>query len=254
MGKGDGRVRPGQKLDTAFSARAWNRAQDAADLVLGDRGGLQAGAGQTSDYPYTWVLAKNTTSGTVPRWGVLKISNVEITPTSSSGGATAQFEQMPVLTGVTPTANAPEWCVAVEPIAAGRIGRVAVGGVVQAKVNITSSGDQFVAAGTSVSALVSGGSGEGAILWKETGTGNGKWALVRFGAGAGGGLQLAETTAVWPKGTQRSVLLTPLGSGGFGSDQRFQFAFNEFTNLASGVKVLIAKAVDGRWYLVAAEC
>lgn len=40
MPRPDGRVQPGQRLDTAFSARAWNRAQDAADLVLGDRGGL----------------------------------------------------------------------------------------------------------------------------------------------------------------------------------------------------------------------
>jgi hypothetical protein len=37
MPRSDGRVRPGQKIDTAFSARAWNRAQDAADIVLKDR-------------------------------------------------------------------------------------------------------------------------------------------------------------------------------------------------------------------------
>lgn len=43
MARPDGRVQPGQRLDSAFSARAWNRAQDAADLVLGDRGGLAAG-------------------------------------------------------------------------------------------------------------------------------------------------------------------------------------------------------------------
>ena len=253
MARPDGRVQPGQRLDTAFSARAWNRAQDAADLVLGDRGGLQAGDGQSVAYPYTWVLAKDTTSGTVPRWGVLKINGVEITPTSSAGGPTAQFEQMPVLTGVTPTANAAEWCVAVEPITAGSIGRVAVGGVVQAKINIGNSGDQFVAAGTSVNALISGGSGEGAILWKESGTGNDKWGLIRFGAGAGG-LQLARTVAVWPKNTQQQVLLTPLGSGGFGADQKFQNTFNPFSNIDNGVDILIGKAVDGRWYLVAAEC
>jgi hypothetical protein len=35
-----GRINPGQRLDTAISARAWNRAQDAADLVLGDRAGV----------------------------------------------------------------------------------------------------------------------------------------------------------------------------------------------------------------------
>jgi hypothetical protein len=44
MARPDGRVQSGQKLTTAFSARAWNRAQDAADIVLGDRGGVAAGA------------------------------------------------------------------------------------------------------------------------------------------------------------------------------------------------------------------
>lgn len=43
MARPDGRVQPGQRLSTAFSARAWNRAQDAADLVLGDRGGINDG-------------------------------------------------------------------------------------------------------------------------------------------------------------------------------------------------------------------
>lgn len=33
----DGRIDPGQKLANAISARAWNRAQDAADIVLGER-------------------------------------------------------------------------------------------------------------------------------------------------------------------------------------------------------------------------
>ena len=33
--RGDGRIEIGQPLSTAISARAWNRAQDAADIVLG---------------------------------------------------------------------------------------------------------------------------------------------------------------------------------------------------------------------------
>jgi hypothetical protein len=46
MGKRqDGRIEPGQKLSGAISARAWNRAQDAADVVLGDRLGFAAGPG-----------------------------------------------------------------------------------------------------------------------------------------------------------------------------------------------------------------
>ena len=46
MSRPDGRIEPGQPLRGAISARAWNRAQDAADLVLGANTGVTAGAGQ----------------------------------------------------------------------------------------------------------------------------------------------------------------------------------------------------------------
>lgn len=36
----DGRIEAGQPLRTAISAAAWNRAQDAADIVLGQRPGF----------------------------------------------------------------------------------------------------------------------------------------------------------------------------------------------------------------------
>jgi hypothetical protein len=46
MGKRqDGRIEPGQKLAGAISARAWNRAQDASDIVLAERTGFGAEAG-----------------------------------------------------------------------------------------------------------------------------------------------------------------------------------------------------------------
>jgi hypothetical protein len=49
MGKRqDGRIEPGQKLAGAISARAWNRAQDAADIVLGERVGFAAGPGMAA--------------------------------------------------------------------------------------------------------------------------------------------------------------------------------------------------------------
>jgi hypothetical protein len=43
----DGRIEQGQRLSTAISARAWNRAQDAADIVLGERTGFGAEGPQT---------------------------------------------------------------------------------------------------------------------------------------------------------------------------------------------------------------
>lgn len=43
MARGDGRIEPGQRLTSAISARAWNRAQEAADLVLGRLPAIQGG-------------------------------------------------------------------------------------------------------------------------------------------------------------------------------------------------------------------
>ena len=182
MARPDGRIEPGQPLRGAISARAWNRAQDAADLVLGANPGTAGVPGSPVLKPYTWVYCKP--SVTVARWGVLAITGVEITPTSSSGGATASFEEMPVVTGDTPSATTTAWCVAVEPIESGKIGRVAVGGVVQCKVEVDKADDKFVACKASASELKTGVKGEGLILYKESGTGSGKWALVRLGTTA----------------------------------------------------------------------
>lgn len=49
MNGGNGRVEPGQAIKGSLSARAWNRAQQAADIVLGAGGGLSAG-----DLEYPW--------------------------------------------------------------------------------------------------------------------------------------------------------------------------------------------------------
>lgn len=180
MPRPDGRLEQGQPLRGAISARAWNRAQDAADLVLGANPGTEGVPGSPVLKPYTWVYCKP--SVTVARWGVLAITGMEITPTSSAGGATASFEEMPVLTGGTPSATTTAWCVAVEPIESGKVGKVAVGGVVQCKVEVDKSDDKFVAC--SSGGLKTGVKGEGLILWKDSGTGSGKWALVRLGATA----------------------------------------------------------------------
>ena len=158
MSRPDGRIEPGQPLRGAISARAWNRAQDAADLVLGANPGTAGVPGSPVLKPYTWAYCKP--SVTVARWGVLAITGVAITPTSSSGGATASFEEMPVLTGASPSATTTAWCVAVEPIAANAVGKVAVGGVVQLK-----AADLGKASGAHV-------------LWKDS-----TWALIRIQAG-----------------------------------------------------------------------
>jgi hypothetical protein len=175
MTRPDGRLEPGQPIHGAISARAWNRAQDAADIVLGDSLGQNAQSGGAGLKPYTWAYCK--AGVTVARWGVLEITGVEITPTSTeSDTATRSFQDSPVLTGGTPSATTTAWCVAIEPIESGKIGRVAVGGVVQVKASIGNSSHKFVKAKASTSELESAWIGEGLILWQGSG-----WALVRLG-------------------------------------------------------------------------
>lgn len=175
MARPDGRLEPGQPLRGAISARAWNRALDAADVVLGDRYGVGGESGGGGLKPYTWAYCKSSVS--VARWGVLAITGVDITPTSTeSDTATRSFQDSPVLTGGTPSATTTAWCVAVEPIQSGKIGRVAVAGVVQCKLSVGDSSHTFARAKASTSELETATSGEGLILWKGAG-----WALVRLG-------------------------------------------------------------------------
>ena len=220
MPRPDGRIEPGQPLRGAISARAWNRAQDAADLVLGAYAGTEGGApGSPALKPYTWAYCQP--SVTVARWGVLAITGVAITPTSSSGGATASFEEMPVLTGGTPSATTTAWCVAVEPIAANAVGRVAVGGVVQLKV-----ADLGKASGAHV-------------LWKDS-----TWALIRIQAG----IIRGTFSGTWAKGSTTTVTDAVVSGATY-------TAKNYFAAITgTGSKACAIAYAGGEWILIAAEC
>jgi hypothetical protein len=220
MPRPDGRIEPGQPLRGAISARAWNRAQDAADLVLGANPGTAGVPGSTVLKPYTWAFCQP--SVTVARWGVLAITGVAITPTSSSGGATASFEEMPVLTGGTPSATTTAWCVAVEPIESGKIGKVAVGGVVQLKAD-----DIGKASGAHV-------------LWRDS-----TWALIRIQAGVIRG----TFTAPWNKGATKTV------TDAITTSVTYTGVNNYFANVTgSGSKACAIAYVGAEWILIAAEC
>ena len=255
MARPDGRIEKGQRIRSAISARAWNRAQDAADLVLGARTGAEAGPITSTSAPYQWVYAKNGTASTVSRWGIMAITGVEVTPTSDdAAAATVQFQSMPVITGGTPAATTTAWCVAIEPITANKIGRVAVAGVVQVKLDVTSESDKSAACKASASELKTGSSGEASILWKETGTGAGKWGLVRFGAAASG-VRLGTVSATWAKGNTATV--TEQNGDGTAKSPTTTFeAKNYFATVtvASGTKRVACAKVDDTWILIAAEC
>ena len=66
MARNDGRIEAGQKLAGAISARAWNRAQDAADRVLGVGTGFTGGGATGADPAPNVVLIKNDSGADVP--------------------------------------------------------------------------------------------------------------------------------------------------------------------------------------------
>jgi hypothetical protein len=254
----DGRVTPGP-IKGQLSARALNRAQEAANIVLGQRPNGTADGPSAGPAPYTPILAKNNTTGSVRRWGVLSVAGVVFTPSGATGNATQQFQDQPVLSGGLPTGGS-SFVVAVEPIAAGKIGRVAVAGVVQAKINVVSESDTFATAKDGdLTQLSSASSGEAQILWKESGTGASKWAIVRFGGAGGASIRLGKVTGTWSKNATASVTHWK-GDGsaavtGASGPAKF-IAINRAQTVTgpTGGYWVGCESIDGTWHLEWAEC
>jgi len=132
------------------------------------------------------VKVKNTTGATIARFGVLGISGVIITPTDRAN----QFKQRPALTGTTPTTadHAGKFVIVQEPIRAGKTGLAIVSGVSVAKLNVGDADHQFAdVRNADATELDTGNTGAARILYKESGTGSGKWGLVRVSNGSPGG-------------------------------------------------------------------
>jgi hypothetical protein len=185
MARADGRIEPRQKLSTAISARAWNRAQDAADIVLGER--ARFGADSTAiEKASNIVLIRNDSGSDVPWLGVLGIASVAINPVGGTlGGIDAasdrarEFVRRPLLVGGTPSLSTySSFVVAMEPIPIGAIGRAAVGGVFVCRVDVVATWHEFANMRTGDrSQLQSTDCGPLKLLWKEGGVGQNKWAM-----------------------------------------------------------------------------
>lgn len=131
------RLTPGQPLASAISARAYNRAQDAADIVLGDRPNAMPGSPPGMDLAANVVLIKNISGYDVPQFGVLGISGAEISPAQSLGRI--------VLNGTTPLTevHSDRFVVLLEPCRDGDIARAAAGGCFPVRVLVTSADHKF---------------------------------------------------------------------------------------------------------------
>lgn len=247
MARTDGRIEPGEPLAKAISARAWNRAQDAADLVLGDALSVSPPAGQgASASAFNRVMAKNTSGSTIPWMGGCQITG--ITPSagaSANGGANAQFFRSPTVTVAIPSSASTTAAVAValQPIKPGQCGWVAVAGIIQCVASITDSAHTRLSLGGATTQLASGSSGQLELLWKE-GVGSGKLALARFSASAAGSsIKVTTTTADWAKGSTAS----------FTFSGETITVYNNRSKVLAGKWVAFGKADDGLYYLIDCE-
>jgi len=217
------RVRPGEKVK--IPALAWTQLMRG--LVSLDNTG-----GDTIEFPespYNWVYFRNDSGSTIPRWGVATIAGVASTPVGTTGAAVRQFESMPVRAGGGPTGAAAAIGVAVEPIPAGGLGRLAVAGAVQVR------GADMANVGSAM------------VLYQSS-----DWGLVVLG---GSGIRLGTISATWSKGSTATV--TQQSGDGTAITPTTTFtASNYFATItvSSGTKRVACALAGSTWVLIAAEC
>ena len=178
------RVQPGSPFRP--SAGAWNAfiaAAEAHAAQAAGKGGPPRAGGPIGHLRSGGViLVRNDSGADRARFEVLGIDS----PVFPPDVMLASFQNDVVLSGLTPALadHAGRFVVLLEPLASGAIGLAAAAGVVPVKVNVAGADDAFAdVADADASQLASGTTGAATILWKESGTGAGKWAVVRLGGG-----------------------------------------------------------------------
>ena len=215
-------VRPGDPIRLAAEQI------NGLNRLLQQGGGFGGPADVELPTPYTWVYGRNSGGTTIDRWRVAAISGIAATPTSdNAAAATQQFMRMPLVTLAAWTSSAAAVCVAVEPIPAGGIGRVAVGGAVQVK-----AADAGKLPG---SALYSGAD----------------WSLVALGSG----FRVGTISSTWTKGATATVTQQNGDGTAITPTQTF-VATNHYATIAvsSGTRRVGCALAGSTWVLIAAEC
>lgn len=128
---------------------------------------------------------RNDSEEDVDRFGILGLDDLVFTPTDSLG----DFQASPLYSGVVPVFpdHDGNFCVALDPIASGKIGKARVAGLVCVQIAITSGLEWYDHADVTdedASKLTLLPAGAAQVLWKEEGTGT-KWAIVRLGVPRG---------------------------------------------------------------------
>jgi hypothetical protein len=125
-----GRIEKGQPIAKAISAAAWNRAQDAADVVLGVTPERLAEPAKYWQGASNVVLIKNDTGMDIKVCGVLGVGGFAVHPIQNE--EMPSIVTRPVLLGQSPSeaSHLNNFAITLEPISAGKVGRAALCGIV----------------------------------------------------------------------------------------------------------------------------
>ena len=173
------------------SASVFNRTSAAVEeierIALAIRRG-KAGGIRDRDM----VIAKNGSGTDIPLFGVVGPTATLFTPSE----ALIAFQNDRAITiGVPAAATFGRFGIAIEPIAAGKLGRVVFSGMIVCQVEITDQNASEVAEIVGdVSKLRTAAHGTGRIIARESGTSGTKWALVQLGVGREPGIRWKPTS------------------------------------------------------------
>jgi hypothetical protein len=172
------RMTPGQSID-GIPGRTWNAFVDGEirDRAKGPpniRG--PQGTAQAQPPNPARVMVKNGSENDVPTGGVLTLSDVLFNPADRGGPEYSG----PVFLADIPEADNDSQTVVIawEPIKVNAVGQATLAGCAFCKLLINAEGHTFAKPKASVDELESDASTGFPIIWKETGTGADKWAVV----------------------------------------------------------------------------
>jgi len=186
-------VGPGTVSPFLKSAGTVNAALEVLRRARGNLRGPTGAAGAPIDLlsPQTLVWVKNATGATLPARSVVALGEPVFDWTSDE--IVHEARRNPYFPGSAPTASTDAFAVLVEPCGATRslhnpsplMARAAVLGVVPVDLNVTDSSHTHAAPAAGVTAtLASATSGPAKIIWKESGTGTKRAAVLLTGQGA----------------------------------------------------------------------
>lgn len=223
------------------SAALWNNIIDSANDFAMRRMG--SGGGYGGSLASTDLIKIKNSSGAAIRLGeVLELDGIVI---STVDRGAMWFD------GDAPNATRP-FCIALQDIPEDAIDRAQVSGVTIALVDVGDANHGYAEVVSGDPVLQSAASGPVRILYKPSGTGE-KTCAVLIG-GSTSDLQLGKldgslsyegsaTVSIWDGTSDTTVNVTA-----------YDWLLKSGQSIASGIKVVIARFPNGKWYVIGAQC